>query len=369
MKYLDEYRDAAAARARLDRLRAAVTRPWTLMEVCGGQTHNLMKFGIDRALPEGIELVHGPGCPVCVTPLATLDRAMEIAATPGVILGTFGDMLRVPGSRETLYDVRARGGDVRVIYSPLDLIPLAVAHPDRQVVFLAVGFETTAPTAAALVLEASRRRLGNLSLLVSHVRVPPAIEALLEAPGNRVQAFLAAGHVCTVMGTAEYAPLVERYRVPIVVAGFEPVDLLDGILGAVRQLESGRAEVENGYARAVRPGGNPAAREAVDRVFAVVDRDWRGLGTIPRSGLGLRPEFRAYDADARFPRLAPTPVEPPDCRSGLVLAGRLKPDACPLFGSACTPDHPQGATMVSAEGACAAYYRYRRRETPVAVGT
>lgn len=366
MKYLDEYRDADAARARLDRLRAIVTRPWTLMEVCGGQTHNLMKFGIDRALPETIELLHGPGCPVCVTPRSTIDRALEIAAIPGVILCTFGDMLRVPGTTGTLHDVRARGGDVRIVYSPLDALPLATAHPDRSVVFLAIGFETTAPTTAALVLEAHRRRLANLSLLVSHVRVPPAIETLLAAPDNCVQAFLAAGHVCTVVGTAEYRPLAARYRVPIVVTGFEPVDLLDGLLLAIQQLESGRAQVEIQYARAVQPEGNPAARAILDRVFDVVDRDWRGLGTIPGSGLGLRAEFRAFDAEARFPNATPPSVEPPDCRSGLVLAGRLRPDACPLFGNACTPDHPFGATMVSAEGACAAYFRYRRREIPAA---
>lgn len=365
MKYLDEYRDAAAARALLDRIARTVTRPWTLMEVCGGQTHNLMKFGIDRALPEGVELVHGPGCPVCVTPLEALDRAMSIAGRPGVVFATFGDMLRVPGSHENLFQVRGRGGDVRVVYSPLDAVELAKKLPDRQVVFLAVGFETTAPTAAAAVIEADRLGLHNFSLLVSHVRVPPAMEAILGAPGNRVQAFLAAGHVCTVMGYGEYFPIVEKYRVPIVVTGFEPVDLLDGILRAVRQLEEGRHEVENQYARLVRPEGNPAARAAVETVFEIIDYPWRGIGTIPASGLALKGAYRKYDARERFPDAGPPSVESADCRSGEVLAGRLKPDQCPMFGTVCNPDRPLGATMVSAEGACAAYYRYRRRAQPV----
>jgi hydrogenase expression/formation protein HypD len=367
MKYLDEYRDADTARALLARIKSAATRPWTLMEVCGGQTHNLMKFGIDRALPQGIELVHGPGCPVCVTPLETLDRAMEIAGRPGVIFATFGDMLRVPGSRETLFHVKARGGDVRVVYSPLDALKMAIAHPDREVVFLAVGFETTAPTAAALVREGHRRNLGNLSLLVSHVRVPPAMEAILAAPGNRVQAFLAAGHVCTIMGTEEYGPIAARFNVPVVVAGFEPVDLLEGILRAVKQLESGRAEVENAYARAVRPEGNASALAALDEVFEVIDMPWRGIGVVPRSGLGLRPEYARFDARLRFKSDLPPSLEPEECQSGLVLAGRLEPDACPMFATVCTPDRPLGATMVSAEGACAAYYRYRRSSKPVAV--
>lgn len=361
MKYLDEYRDAAAARALLDRVRRAVTRPWTLMEVCGGQTHNLMKFGIDRALPEGLELVHGPGCPVCVTPLETLDRAMEIAARPEVTFCTFGDMLRVPGSRENLFGVRSRGGDVRIVYSPLDALELARKRLDRQVVFLAVGFETTAPTAAMAVLQAERLGLENFSVLVSHVRVPPAMEAILGSPGNRVQAFLAAGHVCTVMGTSEYGPIADTYRVPIVVTGFEPVDLLDGILRAVRQLEAGTHAVENQYARSVRPAGNPAARAAIEQVFRVVDYPWRGVGTIPQSGYALQPRYSRFDARERFPAEGPASVESPDCRSGLVLAGRLRPDECPMFGTVCTPDHPLGATMVSAEGACAAYYRYRPR--------
>lgn len=364
MKYLDEYRDAATARALLERIGRTVTRPWTLMEVCGGQTHNLMKFGIDRALPEGVDLVHGPGCPVCVTPLEALDRAMSIAGRPGVVFTTFGDMLRVPGSRENLFQVRSRGGDVRIVYSPLDAVALARKLPDRQVVFLAVGFETTAPTAAAAVLEADRLGLDNFSVLVSHVRVPPAMEAILSAPGNRVQAFLAAGHVCTIMGLEEYHPVVERYKVPVVATGFEPVDLLEGIYRAVRQLEEGRHEVENQYARLVRPEGNPAARAAVETVFRIIDYPWRGIGTIPASGLALKGAYRRYDARARFPDEAPPSVESADCHSGEVLAGRLRPDQCPMFGAGCDPDHPLGATMVSTEGACAAYYRYRRKAEP-----
>jgi hydrogenase expression/formation protein HypD len=360
MKYLDEYRAAGPARTLLEQIRKVVTRPWTLMEVCGGQTHNLMKFGIDRALPEEIELVHGPGCPVCVTPLETLDRAMAIAARPGVIFATFGDMLRVPGSRENLFHVRSRGGDVRIVYSPLDAMSLAQRNPAKQVVFLAVGFETTAPTAAAAVLEADRLGLDNFSMLVSHVRVPPAMEAILAAPGNRVQGFLAAGHVCTVMGYEEYLPIASRFAVPIVVTGFEPVDLLEGIWRAVRQLEEGRAEVENQYARLVRPGGNPAARSALETVFETVDFPWRGIGPIPASGMVLKGRYRRFDARDRFPDDGAASVESDECRSGEVLAGRLKPIECPAFATRCHPDHPLGATMVSAEGACAAYHRYRR---------
>ena len=362
MKYLDEYRDAGTMRAILERIRQTLTRPWTLMEVCGGQTHSLMKFGIDRALPDGLELVHGPGCPVCVTPLETLDRAMEIAGRPEVLFCTFGDMLRVPGSRENLFGVRGRGGDVRVVYSPLDALALAVRHPDRQVVFLAVGFETTAPTAAATVLEADRLELENFSLLVSHVRVPPAMEVILGAPGNRVQAFLAAGHVCTVMGEREYQPIARRFRVPIVITGFEPVDLLEGIWRTVRQLEQGTCAVENQYSRSVRLDGNPHAQAALVQVFEVVDYPWRGIGVLPASGLTLRDRYRRFDARARFATIARPAVEPSECQSGLVLAGRLKPNECPAFATCCTPDHPLGATMVSAEGACAAYYRYRRHQ-------
>jgi hydrogenase expression/formation protein HypD len=360
MKYLDEYRAPEPARALLEQIRRTVTRPWTLMEVCGGQTHNLMKFGIDRALPQGLELVHGPGCPVCVTPLETIDCALDIAARPGVILATFGDMLRVPGSRDNLFQVRSRGGDVRVVYSPLDAVELARANQSRHVVFLAVGFETTAPTAAGAVLEAERLGIENFSLIVSHVRVPPAIEAILGSPGNRVQAFLAAGHVCTIMGCREYEPIASRFGVPIVVTGFEPVDLLEGIWRAVRQLESGRSEVENQYARLVRREGNPAAQAAIDTVFETIDYAWRGIGTIPASGMALREQFRRFDARSRFPIDMPPSLESPECRSGDVLAGRISPGQCPAFGTLCHPEHPLGATMVSAEGACASYYRYRR---------
>lgn len=367
MKYLDEYRAAGPARVLLSQIRQTVTQRWTIMEVCGGQTHNLMKFGIDRALPEEVELVHGPGCPVCVTPLETLDRAMAIAVRPEVIFATFGDMLRVPGSRENLFQVRSRRGDVRIVYSPLDAVNLARENPDRQVVFLAVGFETTAPTAAGAVLEADRLGLDNFSLIVSHVRVPPAIEAILGSAGNRVEAFLAAGHVCTVMGYEEYHPIAERFHVPIVVTGFEPVDLLEGIWRAVRQLEAGRAEVENQYARAVRPLGNLAARAAIETVFTVVDYPWRGIGPIPASGMALKGRYQRYDACRRFPDVTPPSREPEECKSGEVLAGRLRPSACPAFGTRCNPDHPLGATMVSAEGACAAYFRYRSPQ-PVSAG-
>jgi hydrogenase expression/formation protein HypD len=363
MRYLDEYRDAATARALLERIRRDAKRPWTLMEVCGGQTHNLMKFGIDRALPETVELIHGPGCPVCVTPVEVLDRAMAIAGRSGVLFCTFGDMLRVPGGREDLFAVRARGGDVQIVYSPLDAIELAERNRDREVVFLSVGFETTAPTAAAAVLEADRRGLSNFSLLVAQVRVPPAMEAILTAPGNRVQGFLAAGHVCTVMGASEYEPLACGYRVPIVITGFEPVDLLDGIWRAVRQLECGSSRVENQYARSVRSEGNLRARAAVEEVFEVVDASWRGMGTIPESGFALRDRYRRFDATARFPvedsRLDDVPNE---CPAGLVLSGRMRPDECPAFATRCHPDRPLGALMVSAEGACAAYYRYRRHQ-------
>lgn len=360
MKYLDEYRDPHRARSLLEQIKRTVTKPWSIMEVCGGQTHTLMRFGIDRALPAGIELVHGPGCPVCVTPLETLDIAMTIAGRPDVTFCTFGDMLRVPGSRENLFDVRARGGDVRVVYSPLDSLALAQTLTHRHVVFLAVGFETTAPTVAATILEAERLGLANFSVLVSHVRVPPAMEAILAAPQNRVQAFLAAGHVCTVMGIDEYTPLAERYGVPIIVTGFEPLDLLEGILRAVEQLECGSSVVENQYSRVVRAGGNACARAALQTVFEVRDVAWRGIGVIAASGFALHERYARYDTRLRFDIDTVPLREPSECKSGQVLAGRLKPTECPAFGSACTPDHPLGATMVSAEGACAAYYRYRR---------
>ncbi len=358
MRWADEFGDPALARAVLDDLAAVATRPWVLMEVCGGQTHTIVRHGIDQLLPAGIELIHGPGCPVCVTPLEAIDRALAVAARPEVTLCSFGDMLRVPGSTTDLFGVRADGGDVRVVTSALDAVALAAERPDREVVFLAVGFETTAPGTAMAVLEARRRGLVNFSALVSHVRVPPALAALL-AGGTRVQAFLAAGHVCTVMGTAEYEPLVAEHGVPIVVTGFEPVDVLDGIRRAVVQLEAGRAEVENAYPRAVRPEGNPAARATLDEVFVTCDRPWRGIGTIPASGWRLAPAYADLDAEARFDVGDLVVAEPEACRAGEILQGLLRPDECECFGTTCTPRTPIGAPMVSAEGACAAWFRYR----------
>ena len=319
-----------------------------------------MRFGLDQLIPEAINLIHGPGCPVCVTPLELVDKAIEIAGRPDVIFCSFGDMLRVPGSQKDLLAVKAAGGDVRIVYSPLDAVKLARSNPNREVVFFAVGFETTAPANAMAVLHARQQGLTNFTLLVSHVLVPPAMEAILSSPQNRVQGFLAAGHVCTVMGFAEYPPLAQRYRVPIVVTGFEPVDILHGLLLCVQQLETGRAEVENQYARSVRPEGNRTAQEIVRQVFQVVPRKWRGVGNIPKSGLGLSPAFEAFDAERRFGVADHTVEEPAECISGLVLQGVKKPPECPAFGSRCTPEHPLGATMVSSEGACAAYYRYRR---------
>jgi hydrogenase expression/formation protein HypD len=361
MKYVDEFRDPALARRLLHAIRRAVTRPWTLMEVCGGQTHTLVRSGIDRMLPEVVRLVHGPGCPVCVTPLEQIDRALAVAARPGVIFCSFGDMLRVPGSERDLLRVRAEGGDVRAVYSPLDAVRIARENPTRQVVFFAVGFETTAPATALAARQARRLGLTNFSLLASHVLVPPAMEAVLSSPGNRVQGFLAAGHVCTVMGFEEYQGLAARYRVPIVVTGFEPVDLLEGILWAVRQLEGGRREVENQYARSVRRGGNREARAVVAEVYEVCDRPWRGLGVLPKSGLRLTAAYRDLDAEERFAVASVRTCESPLCRSGEVLQGRLRPDECGAFGTLCTPERPLGAPMVSSEGACAAYWKYGRR--------
>jgi hydrogenase expression/formation protein HypD len=363
MRFLDEYRDAALAQRLAREIHRVTTRPWTIMEVCGGQTHAIVKFGIDELLPRSITLIHGPGCPVCVTPLEIIDRALAIAAQPGVIFASFGDMLRVPGSAGDLLSVKAGGGDVRIVYSPLDAVRLAEANPQREVVFFAVGFETTAPATAMAVFQAAQKGLKNFSMLVSHVLVPPAIEALMSSPTCRVQGFLAAGHVCTVMGYEEYMPLAAKYRVPIVVTGFEPLDILQGVLMCVQQLESGRAEVQNQYARSVRREGNRAAQELLRRVFCVVPRKWRGLGEIPRSGLGLREEFAAFDAERKFGAGAQRVEEPSECLSGLVLQGLKKPHECPAFGTRCTPEHPLGATMVSSEGACAAYYRYRRADT------
>jgi hydrogenase expression/formation protein HypD len=360
MKYVDEYRDSEAAGKLAAAVARTVTRPWTIMEVCGGQTHTIVKYGIDKVLPPGVELVHGPGCPVCVTSLETIDRAHAIASRPDVTFCSFGDMLRVPGSRGDLLQVKAQGGDVRLAYSPLDAVNLAAANPHRQVVFFAIGFETTAPPNAMAVWLARKRRLTNFSVLVAHVLVPPAIAAILQAPGNRVQGFLGPGHVCTVMGCTEYEPLARRYRVPIVVTGFEPLDLLEGVLRTVRQLEAGRAEVENQYGRAVRREGNPQSRQLIDDVFEVCDRKWRGVGLIPRSGFKLRDEYRDHDAERRFEVDAIQTQESSLCISGQILKGLKKPHDCPAFGKPCTPQTPLGATMVSAEGACAAYYTYGR---------
>ncbi|MFI7141581.1 hydrogenase formation protein HypD [Streptomyces massasporeus] len=364
MKYIDEFNDPQLARRLLDEIRATATRPWALMEVCGGQTHSIIRHGIDQLLPEEVELIHGPGCPVCVTPLEVIDKALEIAARPGVIFCSFGDMLRVPGTDRDLFRVKGEGGDVRVVYSPLDALELARRNPDREVVFFAIGFETTAPANAMAVHQARRLGLTNFSLLVSHVRVPPAVEAIMTAPECRVQGFLAAGHVCSVMGMAEYPELAERFRVPMVVTGFEPLDILEGIRRAVRQLERGEHRVENAYPRAVREEGNPAAVRMIEEVFEVTDRSWRGIGPIPDSGWRLTDAFRAYDAEHRFDVSGIRTEEPAECRAGEVLQGLIKPTECAAFGTTCTPRTPLGATMVSSEGACAAYYLYRRMNAP-----
>jgi hydrogenase expression/formation protein HypD len=359
MKYVDEYRDAVLAERLAKRIAAVTTRPWTLMEVCGGQTHAIVRFGIDRLLPEGLELVHGPGCPVCVTPVEVIDRAIALASRPDVVLCTFGDMARVPGTETDLLSCKAEGGDVRVVYSPLDAVALARELPDREVVFFAVGFETTAPANAMAVLQARRAGLSNFSLLVSQVLVPPAMEAILSARDNRVEGFLAAGHVCTVTGYEEYEEIAERHRVPIVVTGFEPIDILQGIAMCVEQLESGRFEVENQYRRSVRREGNLAARAAIEQVFTVSDRRWRGIGDLPDSGLSMRPDLAPFDAEHRFGPVVRAVEAPTPCIAGEILRGLAKPDACPAFGNPCTPDRPLGAPMVSSEGACAAYLRYR----------
>ena len=366
MKYLDEFGDPELAQRLLDDIAATVTRPWALMEVCGGQTHTIIRNGIDQLLPDGVEMIHGPGCPVCVTPLETIDRALAIAARPDVILCSFGDMVRVPGSREDLMTVRSRGGDVRVVCSPLDAVRIARENPDRQVVFLAIGFETTAPANAMTVRLAREQGIDNFTLLVSHVLVPPAIRAIMDSPTCRVQGFLAAGHVCTVMGLAEYAPLVERYQVPIVATGFEPLDVLEGIRRVLTQLESGRAELDNAYPRAVAWEGNPVARRVIDEVFVTCDRTWRGIGTIPGSGWRLARKYANFDAELRFDLGAITAEESPLCRSGEVLQGLITPHECAAFGRECTPRSPLGAPMVSTEGACAAYYAFRRLEAGVA---
>ncbi|TSB32806.1 hydrogenase formation protein HypD [Streptomyces benahoarensis] len=366
MKYLEEFRNPDLARRLLDDIHATVTRPWALMEVCGGQTHTIIRHGIDQLLPDQVELIHGPGCPVCVTPLETIDKALEIASRPDVIFCSFGDMLRVPGTDRDLFRVRSEGGDVRVVYSPLDALKIARENPGKEVVFFGIGFETTAPPNAMTVHQAHRLGIRNFSLLVSHVRVPPAIEAIMRSGDCRVQGFLAAGHVCSVMGVDEYPELAARHRVPIVVTGFEPLDILEGVRRAVQQLERGEHRVDNAYARAVRPRGNPAAQAMIADIFEVTDRSWRGIGTIPDSGWRLSARYRDYDAEHRFAVTGITTEEPAACRSGDVLQGLIKPHECPAFGTDCTPRTPLGATMVSSEGACAAYYLYRRLGTPTA---
>jgi hydrogenase expression/formation protein HypD len=360
MKYVDEYRDEAGARKMAGLISKTVKHPWTVMEICGGQTHTLLRSGIDQMLPEFVTLVHGPGCPVCVTPLEMIDRAIAIAQRPGTIFVSFGDMMRVPGSKLDLLSVKARGGDVRMVYSPLDAVKLAAEHPDREVVFFAVGFETTAPANATAVYQAKRQGLSNFSILCSHVLVPPAMEAILSSPANRVQGFLAAGHVCTVMGYREYEPIAEKYRIPVVVTGFEPLDLLHGLQMALTALEEGRHGVENQYTRSVTRDGNLPAQKILAEVFEVCDRPWRGIGVIPKSGYRLREEYAAFDASRRFDVEGITAEEPAVCIAGAILQGLKKPGECPAFGRECTPEHPLGAPMVSSEGACSAYYQYHR---------
>ena len=371
MKYLDEYRDGRVAEGLLREIRRAVTRPWVVMEVCGGQTHSIVKYGIDRLIPPEVELVHGPGCPVCVTSLEMIDKAHAIAGRPDVIFCSFGDMLRVPGSRGDLLSLKGRGADVRVVYAPLDCLRIARENPDQKVVFFGIGFETTAPANALAVHRAKIEGIANFSMLVSHVLVPPAITAILQSAQNRVQAYLGPGHVCTIMGYAEYEPIAAAYRVPIVITGFEPVDLLQGILMAVRQLEAGRHEVENQYSRVLSRKGNEAAQALIFQVFEVVDRKWRGVGTIPKSGYRLRYEYRDHDAERLFEVEDIETRESAVCISGQILKGVRKPLDCPAFGRECTPERPLGATMVSAEGACAAYYSHGRHleaETAAAKG-
>ncbi len=370
MKFIDEYRDREAAQKLARAIARITTKPHSLMEICGGQTHSIVKFGIDELLPKDITLIHGPGCPVCVTPIELIDKAIELASRPDVIFCSFGDMMRVPGSRKNLLTVKSEGGDVRIVYAPIDAVRLAEKSPNKEVVFFGVGFETTAPANAMAVYYAKEREVSNFSMLVSHVLVPPAIESILSSPDNRVQGFLAAGHVCAVMGCEEYVPIASRYHVPIVVTGFEPVDILQGIFLCVKQLEDGRAEVENPYSRVVRHGGNTPAQELVRRVFTIVPRKWRGIGKIADSGLGLSEPYQSFDAERRFNLAEGGVDEPSECISGLILQGIKKPCECEAFGVHCTPESPLGAPMVSSEGACAAYYRYRRFETqPEIVGS
>jgi hydrogenase expression/formation protein HypD len=358
MKFLDEYRDYDAVHRMADEISRITTRPWSIMEVCGGQTYTIVKTGLEELLPQQITLIHGPGCPVCVTPIAMIDRAIATALLPDVILCSFGDMLRVPGSELSLLDAKAKGADVRIVYSPLDALRLAHANPTREVVFFAVGFETTAPANALTVWQASRQKLANFSMLVSHVLVPPAMEAVLASDDCRVQAFLAAGHACMVTGYEDYFCISQRYRVPIVVTGFEPLDLLHGVLMIVAQLESGRFEVENQYVRAVRKEGNVPAQQRVEEVFEVTNRAWRGIGEIASSGLRLREKFRSFDAESRFNPVFESKDESSECIAGLVLQGLKRPLDCPAFGTRCTPESPLGAPMVSSEGACAAYFHF-----------
>ena len=358
MKYLDEFRNPEIAKHILHRIKNTVTRPWVIMEICGGQTHSILKHGLDQLLPKEIELVHGPGCPVCVTPLEMIDQALAIARQPNVIFTSFGDMLRVPGTHHDLFKVKSEGADVRMVYSPLEALKLARENPDKEVVFFAVGFETTAPGNAMAVHQAAKEGLTNFSELVSHVLVPPAMEALLSSPANRVQAYLAAGHVCAVMGWNEYIPISKKYRVPIVPTGFEPVDILQGVLFAVQQLEDGRYDIENQYTRVVKAEGNIPAQKIIYDVFEITDRKWRGIGIIPGSGYKLSEKYRAYDASLKFKVGHIESQESSVCISGIILQGLKKPPQCPAFGKECTPEHPLGATMVSSEGACAAYYRY-----------
>jgi hydrogenase expression/formation protein HypD len=359
MKYTTEFRDATLVQGVIKEIRSTITRPWVIMEICGGQTHAIMKHGLDQLLPPEIELVHGPGCPVCVTSLELVDKALAIASMPGVIFTSYGDMLRVPGSGKDLFSVRASGGDVRVVYSPLDAIKLAQQNPERQVVFFAIGFETTAPANAMSVIQAKSLGINNFSVLVSHVCVPPAIQVILASPENRVQGFLLAGHVCTVMGYWEYPPIAQRFGVPMAVTGFEPLDIGLGILETVKMLESGKVGVVNAYDRVVKYNGNPQAQAVINQVFEVCDRKWRGIGMIPGSGWKLRSDFADFDAENRFPIRGIQPEESPICIAGQILQGLKKPHQCSAFGTQCTPEHPLGATMVSSEGACAAYYRYQ----------
>jgi hydrogenase expression/formation protein HypD len=358
MRYVDEFRDRAGAEQLSRNIHALTTRPWTIMEICGGQTHTIVKYGIESLLPSAISLVHGPGCPVCVTPLELIDKAISIASREDVLFTSFGDMLRVPGSSKDLLTVKAERGNVRMVYSPLDAVKLAEDRPDKEVVFFGVGFETTAPANAMSIAEAHRRGLKNFSLLCSHVLVPPAMEALLSSPENRVQGFLAAGHVCTVMGYEEYFPIAARYRVPIVVTGFEPLDLLQGIAMTVEQLERGTIDVRNQYSRSVRREGNPAAQKVIREIFEVSDRTWRGIGEIPASGYRIREAYAAYDAEKKFSVETIRVQESPLCIAGEILRGLKKPHDCTAFGTECIPEHPLGAPMVSSEGACAAYFHY-----------